>query len=288
MAFLKQIVAFLLLPLFTGRAEPILLIDSFSDLNFRIASESMLTSDVYETARASDAGPMDFRAYVGACEMNAGGGEIAINLTSAGGALAGLSFEFPTPIDLSQFDYIEVGLRHKLPRNPISGVYLKLMSGAMLERRNLSMSPILPSQTRIGIYEFESSWDYWIHSQNAVRRIDVAFETPHGVQGEVVYIDSVSFGSMSPKSRFNLSIRRMGSDRLQVKADRTFGSMHLYRLEASFDLRRWFDKSGWIQGDGSTPVFSKVFSDARYYRMSYYNLVPQAEAASPTGVTDER
>lgn len=253
-----------------GQQERI--VDAFDGLNFRIESTGLLQGAEHIEQRLGGAGTFAFTANVAGSIMVGAGGEIAIQ--SKGPGYAGLVFAFSAPIDARDFDYLEIRLRHSLSNSPLDIISFHTDDGGIVERRNLYQQPIGVTQTRIPVYEL-ASWDAFIHPLDGLSQVSISFAFGFGSEGQTVFIESVSFGETKLKEAFAVTLEKVGGYQLRVSSDRVFGLDEICRLEASWDLNRWFELSPWTLGMGEVPLFMRTLSDEPFFRISRYNLVEQ-------------
>jgi len=183
---------------------------------------------------------------------------------------SGIQYRFEQPVDLTGADLIRIIQTHSEGENRISGIYFALPDFEQLALRNLGTSPFLDNQNQYALYDFASSFDSWVYLPKNISRITIEFDIR---SSESLLLESLSLETVSERIDLGAIITLGGERDLNIRTDRVIFSEEILRLEASFDLINWFDKSSYSQGNGEIATFDKFFQDAKFYRFQWHKMV---------------
>ncbi len=248
--------------------------DDLTRYTFSINSSSILDSGTHlEENVVTSLGMADVFFHVAICSMDAG----PTGLTITGGTVGscGIQYRFDEPISLTHADLIKIVQVHSGGKNRLTGIYLSLPGSVRLERRNLLESPFLENQNQYALYEFESSYDHWVYPPKNISSIDILFNVP---PSESLVVESISLHTVGERVDLAAEIELGGTRNLTIRTNRAIQSDELVRLEASFDLVRWFEKSSYSTGSGDIVTFDKRFNDAQFYRFQWHRIVEPVAA----------
>ena len=252
--------------------------DDVKNYTFSISSSSVTESETYlEENVSTSLGTADVFFYVNTCTMVADSAGMTMTGISGSG-LCGIQYRFDQPVDLTDADLIRIIQTHSDGRNRVSGIYFSLPDFKQLELRNLATSPFLNNQNQYALYNFESSFDSWVHLPRNISRITIEFDI---LLSETIFLESLSLETSGERMDLAALIELGGTRDLSIQSSRKILSEELVRLEASFDLVHWFEKSSFAAGTGEFVIFDKYFIDSNFYRFRWHPVV------EPVGVNND-
>jgi hypothetical protein len=195
---------------------------------------------------------------------------VLIEGPSSGGGSGGIEYRFDQPVDLTNADLIRIIQTHSGGKNRISAIYLSLPNFERLELRNLGTSPFLDNQNQYALYNFESSFDSWVYLPKDISKITIEFDIR---SSESILLEILSLETVGERVPLGIGIELGGTRDLTIKSSRQIQTGEIVRLEASFDLIHWFDKSNYSIGGGEIATFDKNFEDAQFYRLRWHQIV---------------
>jgi hypothetical protein len=268
------VAAFLILSLSLARGETSYEINGFSGTGFSISSSSWLAGNTFSESGTSAFGSYQFTANVAFCSATRGGGIVTLVPPSSAdpgvGGQASFDHVFDQPVDLSSLDYIGIDLTHGHSFNPVSLILVTLTNGKILQIQQTTTNVFGRNQTKFPIYDLVSRHGFSRYHPAQVQSLSVVIDV---LSPSSMSLNAIRVVRIAPRPPLSLRFSLGGIRGAVVEANRPLAPNEIYRLEASHDLANWFDKGFNVRGDGSTPVFHKYLSDARFYRMSYYNYV---------------
>lgn len=243
---------------------PLLSIEAY---NFYIESIGVESDTHLESEVNTPLGKADVFFYATNCSMQSNSLKLEVTNHNPGYGQCGVQFRFTEPVDLSTWDLLHLTQDYSGNTNPLSGIFLHLANAKILELIDASATPFSTNQTSYPIYLFEPSGDNYIYLPKQVKTIAFNYDIKGG---ETITISTMTLQTAGPAQVLDAVIQPGGSRDVIVSTTRAITTKETIRLEATYDLQKWFDKSGYIAGNGETISFEKYLGDAPFYRFQVH------------------
>jgi len=245
--------------------------DDLKNYSFSIASASSLTSATHRQNVVTSLGPAEawFDVYAGSVSGTTSG--ISAIGPGQGGGGFGIRYLFAQPVDLTDRDFFRIIQSHSTGRNRIEGIYIGLTDLTVLQLRSVFHAPFLDNQNQYALYNFDKDPPLFVFRPKSVAYIAIRFVLP---ASETILVKSLSLEALPGKLPLKSLLARGTGGELFVQSDRSVGTNEIVRLEASYDLVKWFPKTSYTQGtNGIVSLRDRPYEAAKFYRLHSHLIV---------------
>lgn len=247
--------------------------DNLKNYSFSITSSSSLVSAIHTQNVVTSLGAAEVRFDVYAGSVSGTTNGISAGGPPQGGGGFGISYFFAQPVDLTDKDLLRIVQSHSTGKNRIDGIYILLTDHTQLELRNLFQAPFLNSQNQYALYDFDKNPPLFVFRPKSVASIAIRFVL---VPSETILVTSVSVEARPGKLPLRSLITRGTGRDVLVRSDRNVRTNEIIRLEASYDLVKWFPETTYAQGtNGVASLLDRnPYEAAKFYRLHCHPIVP--------------